>query len=111
MLIEKMGFPRSSLAQKVAIVTGAGQGIGKELAPALAWLGAQVIIAEISDAGAGVEALIRSEGGMAKFIKTDVSHDKSVQTLADTVFDAFGQVNILVNNAAVEPMDRYWNCR
>ena len=104
MLIEKMGFPRSSLAQKVAIVTGAGQGIGKELARALAWLGAQVIIAEISDAGAGVEALIRSEGGLAKFIKTDVSDDKSVQTLADTVFDAFGQVDILVNNAAAEPI-------
>jgi len=104
MLIEKMGFPRSSLAQKVAIVTGAGQGIGKELARALAWLGAQVIIAEISDAGAGVEALTRSEGGLAKFIKTDVSDDKSVQTLADTVFDAFGQVDILVNNAAAEPI-------
>jgi S-adenosylhomocysteine hydrolase len=55
MLIEKMGLLRTSLAWKVAIVTGAGQGIGKELARALAWLGAQVIIAEISDAGASVE--------------------------------------------------------
>ena len=44
MLLEKMGLSCVSLAGKVALVTRAGQGIGKELARALAWLGAQVVI-------------------------------------------------------------------
>lgn len=44
--LERMGLSRDSLAGKVAIVTGAGRGIGRELARALAWLGAKVIIAE-----------------------------------------------------------------
>ena len=104
MLLEKMGLTRESLAEKAAIVTGAGQGIGKELARALAWLGARVIIAEISDAGVDVEALIRSEGGEALFVKTDVADEASMRGLADTTFNAFGKVDILVNNAAIEPI-------
>ena len=103
-LLEKMGLARASLAGKVAIVTGAGQGIGKELARALAWLGAQVIIAEISDAGADVEALINSEDGKALFVKADVSGERSMRALADTAFSTFDKVDILVNNAAIEPL-------
>jgi len=53
-----MGLSHTSLIEKVSVVTGAGRGIGKELARALAWLGAKVVIAEIADAGADVEALI-----------------------------------------------------
>ncbi|MGQ9530088.1 MAG: SDR family oxidoreductase [Candidatus Bathycorpusculaceae bacterium] len=85
----------------MAVVTGAGRGIGKELARALAWLGAKVIIAEITDAGAEVEALIRSEGGTALFVKTDVANEDSVNRLAKRTLKKFGKVDILVNNATV----------
>lgn len=101
MLIEKMGLSRTALAGKVAVITGAGQGIGKELARALAWLGAKVIIAEIRDTGAEVETLIRSEGGTALFVQTDVSDEKSIQALAKKAFNTFGKVDILVNNAII----------
>ncbi|MHA1303123.1 MAG: SDR family oxidoreductase [Candidatus Heimdallarchaeaceae archaeon] len=99
--MEKMGLSPAALVGKVAVITGAGQGIGKELARALAWLGVKVIIAEIRDTGSEVEALIRSEGGTALFIKTDVGDEKSIQALAEKAFDAFGKVDILVNNAII----------
>ncbi|MGD2206773.1 MAG: SDR family oxidoreductase [Anaerolineae bacterium] len=101
MLIEKMGLSRDALAGKVALVTGAGQGIGKELARVLAWLGAKVVIAEIAETGATVEALIRAAGGTALFVQTDVGDEKSIQALAEKAFDTFGKVDILVNNAIV----------
>ncbi|MGD2041149.1 MAG: SDR family oxidoreductase [Anaerolineae bacterium] len=101
MLIEKMDLSRDALAGKVALITGAGQGIGKELARNLAWLGAKVIIAEIAETGADVEALIRSAGGTALFVQTDVGDEESVQALADRAFETFGRVDILVNNAIV----------
>jgi NAD(P)-dependent dehydrogenase (short-subunit alcohol dehydrogenase family) len=101
MLIEKLGLPRDALAGKVAVVTGAGRGIGKELARALARLGAKVVIAEIADTGAEVEALIRSEGGTARFIRTDVSDEGSIRRLAEEALREFGRVDILVNNATV----------
>ncbi len=103
-LLEKMGLSRASLAGKVAVVTGAGQGIGKELARALAWLGAQVIIAEIRDTGTDVERLIRSEGGTALFVRTDVSDAASVRALAERAVTTFGKVDIFINNAAIEPI-------
>jgi len=101
MLIEKLGLPRDALAGKAAVVTGAGRGIGKELARALAWLGAKVVIAEIANTGAEVEALIRSEGGTALFIRTDVSDEESIRRLAEEALREFGRVDILVNNATV----------
>ena len=101
MLVERMGLARDALAGKVAIVTGAGRGIGKELARALAWLGAKVIIAEIAETGAEVEALIRSEGGTALFVRTDVGDERSIQALAEKAIDTFGKVDILVNNAII----------
>ena len=101
MLVEKLGLPREALAGKVAVVTGAGRGIGKELARALAWLGARVVIAEIAETGAEVEALIRSQGGTALFVQTDVSDGKSIEGLAEVVHREFGRADILVNNATV----------
>ncbi len=59
----KLGLSDSALKGKVAVISGAGRGIGKELAIALSRLGAGVVIAELSDNGADVEASIKSEGG------------------------------------------------
>lgn len=100
-LIQKMGLSQTDLVEKVAIINGAGRGIGKELARALAWLGAKVIIAEIADTGKEVENLIRSEGGEALFIKTDVSDEKNMKSLAEKAFQKYGKVDILVNNAII----------
>lgn len=97
----KMGLVQNDLAGKVVVITGAGRGIGKELARALAWLGAKVIIAEIAETGAEVEALIRSEGGTALYIKTDVSDEKSSKRLAKKACEEFGKVDILVSNATI----------
>ena len=100
-LLQKMELSQTDLKDKVAIITGAGRGIGKALARALAWLGAKVIIAEIADNGKEVEDLIRSEGGEAIFIKTDVSDEKSMNELAEKAFHDYKKVDILVNNAIV----------
>ncbi|MFX1566870.1 MAG: SDR family NAD(P)-dependent oxidoreductase [Promethearchaeota archaeon] len=99
MFIEKLGLSKNELENKVAIITGAGRGIGKELARALAWLGAKVIIAEINDYGKEVEDLISSEGGDALFVKTDVSKEDDIKNLEKIVIQRFGKVNILINNA------------
>jgi NAD(P)-dependent dehydrogenase (short-subunit alcohol dehydrogenase family) len=100
-ILQKMELSQSDLKNKVAIITGAGRGIGKALARALAWLGAKVVIAEIADNGEEVENLIKSEGGEALFVKTDVSDEKSMNKLAEKVFLEYKKVDILVNNAIV----------
>ncbi len=100
MFIKQMGLPKDALAGKVAVVTGAGRGIGKDLALDLAWLGARIVIAEISPAGAEVEAQIHSMGGEAVYIQTDLADKSSVSALAGQTLAQFGRVDILVNNAA-----------
>lgn len=103
--IERIGLARDALAGQVAVVTGAGQGIGREVVRALARLGAQVVIAELNEAsGQETEAIIRQEGGQALFIRTDVSSEADVVALAERTHAAYGPVDILVNNAAVEPV-------
>lgn len=100
--LERMDLNQRSLAGKVAVVTGAGSGIGHELARALAWLGAKVVIAEIDRAtGAATEQLIRDEGGEALFVQTDVASERSVASLKERVEAAYERVDILVNNALV----------
>lgn len=97
--LEKLGLTATSLNGKVAVISGAGRGIGKELAIALSRLGAGVVIAELNDNGMDVEVLIRSEGGKALFVKTDVSDENSVKALSERSYEVFGKVDILVNNA------------
>ena len=120
MFIEKLGLSKNMLINKVAIITGAGRGIGKELARALAWLGAKVVIAEINEYGKEVEDLICSEGGTALFVKTDVSKEEDIKKLENIVIERFGKVDILINNAyatsagtineiSLEDWDRIYN--
>lgn len=100
--LERMGLNQQSLAGRVAVVTGAGRGIGQELARALAWMGAKAVIAEIDPAaGTVTEQLIRNEGGEALFVQTDVADERGVAHLKERVETAYGQVDILVNNALV----------
>lgn len=86
---------------KAAIVTGAGQGIGRGVARMLAREGAAVTVAEINaDAGGAVVEEIEGDlGGRAGFVPTDVLDHEQVQAMVDATLDAYGRVDILVNNA------------
>jgi len=100
MLIAHTTTSRTTLQGHVAVVTGAGQGIGKETARALAYLGASVAIAEINESGLETQRLIRSEGGTALFVETDVADPASMEYFHRRVQETLGDVAILVNNAA-----------
>lgn len=106
-LISTGNLTSESLAGQIAVVTGAGTGIGLEAARALAWLGARVVIAEI-DKKAGLiaakEILKETGPGKAIFVQTDVGEERSVQKLASKALHTFGRVDIVLNNAAVEPI-------
>jgi 3-oxoacyl-[acyl-carrier protein] reductase len=87
---------------KVAIVTGSGQGIGEAYAKALAREGAAVVIAEINEAqGIKVAREIESDGGRALFVGTDVASPDSALSMAQQAVAAFGGIDYLVNNAAI----------
>lgn len=88
------------LTDRVAIVTGAAQGIGRAIADKLAAEGASVVIADINEAGAraAAAALPRAIG-----VRTDVSDEASVQAMVRAAVDAYGRLDILVNNAAIVP--------
>ncbi|WP_410511664.1 SDR family oxidoreductase [Paenibacillus sp. BR2-3] len=89
------------LKDKKAIVTGAARGIGFEVARRFAEEGAAVIMADIDDNGAESAQKLRSTGLDVSFCRTDVSSNDSVLNLVETAVQLFGDVNILVNNAAI----------
>jgi NAD(P)-dependent dehydrogenase (short-subunit alcohol dehydrogenase family) len=87
---------------KVAVVTGAGGGIGEGYAKGLAKEGASVVIAEIArEQGERVAREIQASGGRAEFVETDVSSESSCSALCDAALEAYGGVDHLVNNAAI----------
>jgi len=87
---------------KVAIVTGAAQGIGEAYAKALAAQGAAVVVADLNlEAGEGVAAKMIADGGQAMFVQCDVSDAASAQAMAERTVEEFGGLDLLVNNAAI----------
>jgi len=87
---------------RVAVITGAGGGIGRACAREFAREGARVVVADINgDAARQTVEVIESEGGTALAVEVDVSSEASVTALAGEVIARCGAVHVLVNNAAV----------
>lgn len=90
------------LENKVAIVTGAGQGIGEAYATGLAEAGAAVVVADINEAnGTAVAERLRGAGHRSLFVRTDVADEASTLAMAATAVLEFGGIDVLVNNAAI----------
>ncbi|MGA9192057.1 MAG: SDR family NAD(P)-dependent oxidoreductase [Anaerolineales bacterium] len=94
----------SEFETKVVLVTGAGRGIGQALAVGFARAGASVAANDLAPGGLDktIEA-IRSEGGTAEAYVADVANKMQVQLMVEEVREAFGRIDILINNAGVEP--------
>ena len=105
------------LSGKVAIITGAGAGIGRATALLFAKEGAKVVIADCdSESGAETVGIIREDGGEAAFVQVDVSKADDAEKMARKTVEMYGKLDILVNNAgiymqanAVEMMEEDWD--
>ena len=90
------------LKDKVAIITGAGQGIGRAYANRFAKEGAKIVVAEINEEiGRRTESEVKAAGSDALFVKTDVSSEPSTKAMAAAAAERFGRIDILMNNAAI----------
>jgi NAD(P)-dependent dehydrogenase (short-subunit alcohol dehydrogenase family) len=102
--MDKTKLERDALAGEVAVITGGAGNVGLGVARSLAWLGAKVVIADVTpEPGKEAEELINSENGpgTALFVTTDVSDEASMKTMAGKALATFGKVDILVNNAMI----------
>ena len=88
------------LKGKVAIITGAAQGIGAAYAVGFAKEGAKIVISDIVN-GENTVKRVEKEGGEAIFIKADVGKEAECQAMAKAALDRFGAIDILINNASV----------
>jgi NAD(P)-dependent dehydrogenase (short-subunit alcohol dehydrogenase family) len=99
----------ATLKGGVAVITGAGSGIGEGLARCAAECGMTVVLADIArDRIEKVAADIERAGGTALPVVTDVSDPAALDALADTTFDTFGSVRLLINNAGIETLGLSW---
>jgi NAD(P)-dependent dehydrogenase (short-subunit alcohol dehydrogenase family) len=93
-------FP--SLRDRVVIITGAGQGIGRAFAKSFAEAGARVVIAELNEERAGkVAAEILEAGGQALAVTSDVADPNSINEMVEVVIDQWGRIDVLINNAGI----------
>src|SRR4051812_42671836 len=100
------GVPASardfSVNDRVVIVTGAGQGIGRELSRQFAAAGAAVVVADINLANADrVQREIEASGGKATAVSVDIGDKSSLDALTETAVARFGRIDVLINNAAI----------
>jgi len=94
---------QGELSDSVALVTGAGSGIGRAIVVLFAHEAAKVVVADVNEGdGKNTVDLIKKEGGDAIFVQGDVSKPASVRMMADKTVEKYGKLNILVNNAGVE---------
>src|SRR4051794_41350473 len=100
---ETMTTPNKKLAGKVAVVTGASKGIGASIAKHLAAEGAAVVVNYSSSRGAAdnVVGEITKAGGKAVAVQADVAKKTDIDKLFAEAKKAFGQVDVLVNNAGI----------
>ncbi|MBV9189371.1 MAG: 3-oxoacyl-ACP reductase FabG [Betaproteobacteria bacterium] len=89
------------LKGKVAIVTGAGSGIGKTLARRLAQDGAAVVVADLRSYDTAAAEIAKATGSRTLGLQVDVAVEKDVERMAAEAAKAFGRIDILVNNAAI----------
>lgn len=96
---------RFNLQDRVAIVTGGAGLLGRDYGHTLAAAGAHVVVADVDEAGAQrlAKEISEESGIRALGLHTDVSDPDSVKAMLETVMDRFGRIDILVNNAALDP--------
>lgn len=93
----------TTLANKVAIITGGANGIGRATAELFAQHGAAVMVSDVDQPnGEAVVSAIISAGGQARFVKADVSKEPDIQSLFSETHRTFGRIDIVFNNAGIE---------
>jgi glucose 1-dehydrogenase len=99
------------LAGKVAVVTGAGSGIGQEIAKRLGSEGARVVIDYVGSEGGADETrqAVEAAGSQAVVVQADVTKMSDVRKLVETAWTQFGSADILVNNAGMEKRSDFWD--